>query len=86
MTQTNFNTLRGKFLRAIRYQPKQEDTFFRETIYFIYILLIITTFVYFGYLNIIGPYTPNFDMFIIYIDLIFVAIPPTLPTILMLGV
>lgn len=23
VTQTNFNTLRGKFLRAIRYQPKQ---------------------------------------------------------------
>ena len=86
VTQTNFNTLRGKFLRAIRYQPKHEDTFFKETIYFIYILLIITTFVYFGYLNIIGPYTSNFSMFIMYIDLIFVAIPPTLPTILMLGV
>jgi oligoribonuclease (3'-5' exoribonuclease) len=24
VTQTNFNTLRGKFLRAIRYQAKQE--------------------------------------------------------------
>jgi len=86
VTQTNFNTLRGKFLRAIRYQPKQQENFFKETIYFIYILLIMTTCVYFGYLKIIGPYTSNFDMFIIYIDLIFIAIPPTLPTILMLGI
>lgn len=84
--QTNFNTLRGKFLRAILYQFKQQENFMKETIYFIYILLIITTFVYFGYISIIGPYTSSFDMFIIYIDLIFIAIPPTLPTILMLGI
>lgn len=86
MTHTNFNTLRGKFLRAIRYQNKQEESFFKETVIFIYILIIITTFVYFGYLHIIGPFTSNFDMIIMYVDLIFVAIPPTLPTILMLGI
>jgi cation-transporting ATPase 13A2 len=86
VTQTNFNTLRGKFLRAIRFQSKQTDTFFKETIIFIYILIIITTIVYFGYLSIVGPYTSNFTMFIVYIDLIFTAIPPTLPTILMLGI
>ena len=29
VTQTNFNTLRGKFLRAIRYQPKHLENFFK---------------------------------------------------------
>ena len=47
--------------------------------------MVITTIFYFGYLKVIGPYTSAFSMFITYVDLIFVAIPPTLPTILMLG-
>lgn len=42
VTQTNYNTQRGKYLRAIRYQKKQTDNFTKESIYFIYIITLIT--------------------------------------------
>lgn len=42
--------------------------------------------VYFAYLATLGPYTGEFDMFRIYMDLLITAIPPTLPTILNLGI
>ena len=34
----------------------------------------------------IGPYTPELKMFQIYIDLLITAIPPTLPTVLNVGI
>lgn len=41
--------------------------------------------VYFVYLGLLGPYTDELKMFQIYMDLLTTAIPPTLPTILTLG-
>ena len=86
VTQTNFSTLRGKYLRAIRYQSKNKEQFFRETIYFIYIIILITSLLYFAYLAVLGPYTSELDMFRMYMDLLIIAIPPTLPTILNVGI
>jgi hypothetical protein len=42
VTQTNYNTQRGKYLRAIRHQKKPIDNFNRESIYFIYAIMLIT--------------------------------------------
>lgn len=86
VTHTNFSTLRGKYLRAIRYQSKNKEQFFRETIYFIYIIIFIASTVYFAYLAVLGPYTREIDMFRMYMDLLITAIPPTLPTILNVGI
>jgi hypothetical protein len=86
VTHTNFNTLRGKYLRAIRYQNKSKEQFFKETIYFIYIIIFLTSIIYFIYLAVLGPYTGEFDMLRIFMDLLITAIPPTLPTILNVGI
>lgn len=83
---TNFNTLRGKYLRAIRYQKKHTEDFTRETIYFIYILIGITTVVFLSMIGILQQGMSGFMMFFTFIDLIFVCIPPTLPTILSVGI
>jgi len=86
VTQTNFNTLRGKFLRAIRYQNKQEENFFKETVYFIYLIMGFTTIVYFIIFAIIGEHNSSLSMFIYYLDMLVTAIPPTLPTVLSVGI
>jgi len=46
VTQTNYNTQRGKYLRAIRHQKKPIDNFTRESIYFIYVIIVITVIAY----------------------------------------
>jgi cation-transporting ATPase 13A3/4/5 len=83
---TNYNTLRGKYLRAIRYQAKHQESFTKETIYFIYMLMFMTTVVFCSMLSIFRQGQSAFEMVITYLDLIFTSIPPTLPTLLSVGI
>jgi len=46
----------------------------------------LSSLIYFAYLAKLGPYTKELDMFRIFMDLLITAIPPTLPTILNLGI
>jgi magnesium-transporting ATPase (P-type) len=48
--------------------------------------MVLTTIVYFVYLGIVGQYTNSRDLFRLYLDLLVTAIPPTLPTILNVGI
>jgi magnesium-transporting ATPase (P-type) len=84
--QTNYNTLRGKYLRAIRYQKKQQENFTRETIYFIYILIFITTIGFLAILPTISEAQTGWSLFITYLDLLSDSIPMTLPTALSVGI
>ena len=86
MTNTNYSTLRGKYLRAIQYQKKQLSTFTLETIYFIYIIIALTTVVYLGMFTRLQEGQTDWAMFIIYLDLLSTSIPPTLPTLLSVGI
>ena len=86
VVNTNYNTLRGKYLRAIRHQKKHQESFTRETVYFIYILIGITTVVFLAMIGIFRQGQTRMGMFVTYLDLIFTCIPPTLPTLLSVGI
>lgn len=86
VTQTNYNTQRGKYLRAIRYQKKPVDNFTRESIYFIYIIIIMTVVVFFVLYPFIYVGQPFKTMLVLFLDLLATSIPITLPTALSVGI
>lgn len=86
VTQTNYNTQRGKYLRAIRYQKKPVDNFTRESIYFIYIIIIMTVAVFFVLYPFIYVGQPFKTMLVLFLDLLATSIPITLPTALSVGI
>ena len=86
VTQTNYNTQRGKYLRAVRYQKKPIDNFTRESIYFIYIITVITVITYGILFPFIRKGQSDLDMFVIFLDLLATSIPITLPTALSVGI
>lgn len=49
-------------------------------------LIILTTVVFFALFHIFEEAQSKFTMFITYLDLIFTCIPPTLPTLLSVGI
>lgn len=86
MTQTNYNTQRGKYLRAIRYQKKPTLSFTKETILFLYIIIGITLLGFFIILPVISENQSSWGLFIILLDLAGDSIPMTLPAILSMGI
>lgn len=86
VTQTNYNTQRGKYLRAIRYQKKPVDNFTRESIYFIYIITVITVIVFAILLPVVQKGQTPFALLILFLDLLATSIPITLPTALGVGI
>lgn len=86
VTRTNFLTLKGQLIRIILFPKEQENIFQKESTKFLIVLFCIAVITYIGMIPKLQETVEAFDLFIKFLDLITITVPPALPISMALGV
>ncbi len=86
VTRTNFLTLKGQLIRLILFPKEQENIFQKESAKFLIVLFLIAVITYAGMIPKLRDAVEDFDLFIKFLDLITITVPPALPISMTAGV
>jgi cation-transporting ATPase 13A3/4/5 len=86
VTRTNFVTMKGQLIRIILFPKEQENIFQRESAKFLLFLFFVAIVTYFGMINKLSEVVAPIDIFIKFLDLIVITVPPALPVSMAFGV
>jgi cation-transporting P-type ATPase 13A2 len=86
VTRTNFLTLKGQLIRIILYPKEQENVFQRESAKFLIVLFFIAIITYFGMIPKLSDAVSGLDLFVKFLDLITITVPPALPISMTAGI
>ena len=86
MTRTNFLTLKGQLIRLILFPKEKENIFQKESAKFLIVLFLIAIVTYFGMIPKLRDAVDGLDLFIKFLDLITITVPPALPISMTAGV
>jgi len=86
VTRTNFVTMKGQLIRIILFPKEQENVFQRESGKFLVCLFFIAIITYFGMIKHLQQVVKGEDIFLKFLDLIVITVPPALPVSMAFGV
>jgi cation-transporting P-type ATPase 13A2 len=86
VTRTNFVTLKGQLIRIILFPKEQDNIFQRESVKFLFVLFTIAVITYLGMIPTLQETVTGVDLFVKFLDLITITVPPALPVSMAFGV